>query len=64
MPTLMDREWSWLELAVAPAAAVLLPLVLRRVFSSHKKSVQARASAAGPETLEDYITKVKHMPMT
>lgn len=44
------------ELLAALVAAVLLPLVLHRIFF-HAKPAR-HSSSAGGETLDDYITKV------
>lgn len=49
-------ELSWLQLLLALASAVVLPLILHRIFF-HKKAAR-HSSSAGSETLDDYITKV------
>ncbi|TYZ67236.1 hypothetical protein PybrP1_011843 [[Pythium] brassicae (nom. inval.)] len=52
---LLPAGLSWLQLLAALASAVLLPLVLHRIFF-HAKPAR-HSSSAGSETLDDYITK-------
>lgn len=53
---LLDRELSWPQLAAASVSAVMLPLILHRIFF-HKKA-HHHSSPASSGSLEDYITKV------
>lgn len=54
---LLDRELSWPQLAAASVSAVMLPLILHRIFF-HKKA-HRHSSPASSGSLEDYITKVR-----
>ncbi|GAB9465432.1 hypothetical protein Gpo141_00002840 [Globisporangium polare] len=52
---LLDRELSWPQLAAASVSAVMLPLILHRIFF-HKKA-HRHSSLASSGSLDDYITK-------
>lgn len=54
---LLDRELSWPQLAAASVSAVMLPLILHRIFF-HKKA-HRHSSLASSGSLDDYITKVR-----
>lgn len=61
MPTVMAREFSWLQLVAAPVSAVVVPLILHRIFF-HKKV--RHSSSAGSGSLEEYMTTVGGHPST
>lgn len=56
---LLDSELSWPQLAAASVSAVMVPLILHRIFF-HKKA-HRHSSSASSGSLEDYITKVRRM---
>jgi hypothetical protein len=56
----MEHEVSWLQLVAAPVTAVIVPLVLHRIFF-HKKT--RHSSSTGSGSLEEYMSQVqKGMP--
>uniref|UniRef100_K3WM43 ACB domain-containing protein n=1 Tax=Globisporangium ultimum (strain ATCC 200006 / CBS 805.95 / DAOM BR144) TaxID=431595 RepID=K3WM43_GLOUD len=54
MPTFMEHEVSWLQLVAAPVTAVIVPLVLHRIFF-HKKT--RHSSSTGSGSLEEYMSQ-------
>lgn len=48
-------EMTWLRVACAAAGAVVVPLLMHRIFF-HKKVTHE--SSAGSSSLEEYMTKV------
>lgn len=52
----MSEDWTWAQWALGAAGAVVLPLIMRRIFFHKRARI---ASSAGSGSLEEYMTNVR-----
>lgn len=52
----MSEDWTWAQWALGAAGAVVLPLIMRRIFFHKRARI---SSSAGSGSLEEYMTNVR-----